>query len=88
MIDEGIDRIKATYPYKLRPRGRGQELVMHESWRRIDDDQLVSGFLPHVPGLTHRLEAGVRVADVGCEVVDTPKPQNNAFVCRREVMST
>jgi SAM-dependent methyltransferase len=40
--------------------------VMDDNWRRIYDDQLVSGFLPSVPGLSDRLAAGIRVADIGC----------------------
>jgi len=40
--------------------------VMDDGWRRIFDEQLVSGFLPLVVGLSDRLAAGIRVADVGC----------------------
>ena len=40
--------------------------LMDDSWRRIYDDALLSGFLPRVMGLPERLAAGVRVADIGC----------------------
>lgn len=40
--------------------------VMDDLWRRIYDDALLSGFLPAVPGLPERLQAGARVADIGC----------------------
>lgn len=39
---------------------------MDDMWRRIFDEQLLTGFLPVVPGLTERLIAGIRVADIGC----------------------
>jgi SAM-dependent methyltransferase len=39
---------------------------MDDTWRRIFDEQLISGFLPVAPGLVERLEAGIRVADIGC----------------------
>jgi trans-aconitate methyltransferase len=39
---------------------------MDDNWRRIYDDQLVSGFIASVPGLTERLAGGIMVADVGC----------------------
>lgn len=52
---------------------------MDENWRRIYDDQLVTGFLPHVPGLTQRLEGGVRVADVGCGTGHAINVLANAF---------
>jgi SAM-dependent methyltransferase len=37
-----------------------------ETWRRIYDDHLVSGFLGAVPGLDSRLAAGALVLDLGC----------------------
>jgi SAM-dependent methyltransferase len=40
--------------------------LMDDAWRRIYDDALLGGFLPRVAGLTARLEAGARVADIGC----------------------
>ena len=40
--------------------------LMDDSWRRIYDDALVSGFIPRVAGLPERLAAGARVADIGC----------------------
>jgi len=40
--------------------------LMDDSWRRIYDETLLTGFLPAVPGLPDRLRSGVRVADVGC----------------------
>lgn len=39
---------------------------MDDSWRRVYDELLLDGFLGAVPGLTGRLRAGIRVADVGC----------------------
>ena len=36
------------------------------SWRLLYDGLLIKGFLPAVPGLPERLEAGIRVADLGC----------------------
>jgi SAM-dependent methyltransferase len=39
---------------------------MDDSWRRVYDELLLDGFLGAVPGLTERLRAGIRVADVGC----------------------
>jgi SAM-dependent methyltransferase len=36
------------------------------SWRLLYDGLLVKSFLPAVTGLPQRLEAGIRVADVGC----------------------
>jgi SAM-dependent methyltransferase len=40
--------------------------LMDDGWRRIYDDALLGGIIPAVPGLPARLEAGARVADVGC----------------------
>jgi SAM-dependent methyltransferase len=39
---------------------------MDDLWRRIYDEQLVSGFLGVVPGLAARLGSGARVLDLGC----------------------
>jgi SAM-dependent methyltransferase len=39
---------------------------MDASWRLIYDGLLLKGFLPLVEGLTERLAAGIRVADIGC----------------------
>ena len=39
---------------------------MDDLWRRIYDQQLVSGFFGVVEGLTGRLQQGLRVLDVGC----------------------
>lgn len=39
---------------------------MDDAWRRIHDEQLLTGFLAAVPGLTERLAAGARVLDLGC----------------------
>lgn len=39
---------------------------MDDAWRRIYDEQLISGFLGAVEGLAAQLQAGIRVADVGC----------------------
>jgi SAM-dependent methyltransferase len=39
---------------------------MDASWRLIYDGLLLKGFLPLVEGLTERLSAGIRVADIGC----------------------
>jgi len=39
---------------------------MDDVWRRIYDQQLVSGFIDVVEGLTGRLQQGVKVLDVGC----------------------
>jgi SAM-dependent methyltransferase len=36
------------------------------SWRRLYDGLLIKGFLPAAKGLPARLDAGIRVADVGC----------------------
>jgi SAM-dependent methyltransferase len=36
------------------------------SWRRLYDGLLIKGFLPLATGLPERLQAGLRVADVGC----------------------
>ncbi len=36
------------------------------SWRLLYDGLLIKGFLPVAKGLTDRLRAGIRVADVGC----------------------
>lgn len=40
--------------------------AMDASWRRIYDGLLIKGFLPAAKGLPERLQAGIRVADVGC----------------------
>jgi SAM-dependent methyltransferase len=40
--------------------------TMDDVWRRIYDEQLISGFLTQVPGLTERLGTGIAVADIGC----------------------
>ncbi len=40
--------------------------LMDDSWRRLYDDALLTGFLPRVGGLIDRLQAGARVADIGC----------------------
>jgi SAM-dependent methyltransferase len=51
-------------PYSaFRPEFTG---LMDQLNRRSLDELLVSGWLPLVPGLTGRLTAGARVADVGC----------------------
>ena len=39
---------------------------MGGSWRYVYDEQLVDGFVAAVPGLAERLQAGVRVLDLGC----------------------
>lgn len=39
---------------------------MDDVWRRIYDQQLLSGFIGVVDGLAERLQQGVRVLDVGC----------------------
>jgi cyclopropane fatty-acyl-phospholipid synthase-like methyltransferase len=39
---------------------------MDDVWRRIYDEQLVTGFLAAVSGLTDRLTAGAQVLDIGC----------------------
>ncbi len=39
---------------------------MDDGWRRIYDEQLIDGFLRLVPELVAKLEAGCRVADIGC----------------------
>ena len=39
---------------------------MDATWRRIYDEQLISGFLGRISGLTERLAAGIGVLDVGC----------------------
>jgi ubiquinone/menaquinone biosynthesis C-methylase UbiE len=39
---------------------------MDDLWRRIYDEQLITGFLAPIPGLSERLTAGVRVLDIGC----------------------
>lgn len=39
---------------------------MDDAWRRIYDEQLISGFLGAVEGLAAQLQAGIRVADIGC----------------------
>jgi SAM-dependent methyltransferase len=40
--------------------------TLGDSWRYIYDEQLIDGFLGRVPRLPGRLEAGVRVLDLGC----------------------
>jgi SAM-dependent methyltransferase len=40
--------------------------VMDDLWRRIYDEQLLTGFLPVAKGIPERLAAGIRVADIGC----------------------
>jgi SAM-dependent methyltransferase len=45
---------------------RGFARSMEDVWRRIYDQHLISGFLPAAVGLPERLQAGVRVADIGC----------------------
>jgi SAM-dependent methyltransferase len=40
--------------------------VVDASWRLLYDGLLIKGFLPVVSGLPERLEAGIRVADLGC----------------------
>jgi SAM-dependent methyltransferase len=40
--------------------------AMDASWRLLYDGLLIKGFLPAVPGLPERLQAGIRVADIGC----------------------
>ena len=39
---------------------------MDDSWRRIYDHLLVSGFIPAVDGLPEALRSGIRVLDIGC----------------------
>jgi SAM-dependent methyltransferase len=39
---------------------------MDQTWRRIYDETLISGFLGRVPSLQQRLAGGIRVLDVGC----------------------
>jgi 2-polyprenyl-3-methyl-5-hydroxy-6-metoxy-1,4-benzoquinol methylase len=39
---------------------------MDDSWRRIFDDHLVSGFIGAVEGISEALENGIRVLDIGC----------------------
>ena len=39
---------------------------MDDVWRRIYDQQLLSGFIDSVDGLTNELQRGIRVLDVGC----------------------
>jgi ubiquinone/menaquinone biosynthesis C-methylase UbiE len=39
---------------------------MDDSWRRIYDNLLVTGFVAAVPGLTDALKSGVRTLDIGC----------------------
>jgi 2-polyprenyl-3-methyl-5-hydroxy-6-metoxy-1,4-benzoquinol methylase len=39
---------------------------MDDVWRRIYDHQLLSGFIPAVPGLDEALRNGIRVLDIGC----------------------
>jgi SAM-dependent methyltransferase len=39
---------------------------MDDTWRRIYDEQLLSGFLARVDDLRERLECGIRVGDIGC----------------------
>jgi SAM-dependent methyltransferase len=39
---------------------------MDDAWRRIYDEQLITGFLGAVPGLTEQLAAGAQVLDLGC----------------------
>ena len=39
---------------------------MDDVWRRIYDHQLISGFIPAVPGLAQSLRDGIRVLDIGC----------------------
>ena len=39
---------------------------MDDNWRRIYDAHLISGFIGAVPGLTARLQQGLRVLDIGC----------------------
>ncbi|MEO5844322.1 MAG: class I SAM-dependent methyltransferase, partial [Caldimonas sp.] len=39
---------------------------MDDSWRRIYDHLLVSGFIPAVEGMTSKLSKGIRVMDIGC----------------------
>ena len=40
--------------------------AMDDSWRRIYDEQLVSGFLAAAPEVGARLAGGCRAADIGC----------------------
>lgn len=40
--------------------------TLGEQWQRVYDEQLISGFLPAVPGLVERLRIGARVLDLGC----------------------
>jgi ubiquinone/menaquinone biosynthesis C-methylase UbiE len=40
--------------------------AMDASWRLLYDGLLIKGFLPAAKGLPKRLEAGIRVADLGC----------------------
>jgi SAM-dependent methyltransferase len=39
---------------------------MDDLWRRIYDEQLLDGFIGAAAGLPERLNAGIRVADIGC----------------------
>ena len=45
---------------------RGFVRSMEDVWRRIYDQHLITGFLPAAVGLPQRLQAGIRVADIGC----------------------
>ena len=40
--------------------------VMDDTWRRIYDEHLLTGFLAVVPVIPERLASGIRVADIGC----------------------
>jgi ubiquinone/menaquinone biosynthesis C-methylase UbiE len=40
--------------------------IMDDTWRRIYDEQLISGFIEAVEGLPARLHRGIQVADIGC----------------------
>lgn len=40
--------------------------AMDASWRLLYDGLLIKGFLPAAKGLPDRLQAGIRVADIGC----------------------
>ncbi len=53
--------------------------VMDDTWRRIYDEHLLTGFLAASPEIPERLTSGIRVADIGCGTGHTINLMGRAY---------
>ncbi len=53
--------------------------VMDDTWRRIYDEHLLTGFLAAAPEIPERLTSGIRVADIGCGTGHTINLMGRAY---------